>query len=143
MKLKAKSDLVRTRIESLRLSEGSSLSNPRTSLSKDATGLPEYIHAFEHYIEGQLVQKFQAYVSKDSITLRYESCTACFQPFVGGDQVEKAVQDLGRFLQTGYSRATGQNAYRQRDCRTCRNQDRREDVFDPSPTHAGARKSPI
>ena len=112
MDLKTKSELVRTLIRNLKLPTGSSLPEPTTSIGNDAIGSPEYVHAFEHEMNGDAAQAFQVYISGDSVTLQYEYSTACFHPFSGSSHIEKAVEDVGRFLKKGCDLAMEQGAER-------------------------------
>lgn len=118
MDLKTKSEMVRALITDLELPEGSSIPDPVTSISTDAIGSPEYVHAFEHEIDGDTVQSFQVYVSRDSVTLQYEYSTSCFQPFAGSNHIERAVEDIERFLKRGLDRAVEQKVERRQGCRT-------------------------
>ena len=115
MDLKTKSELVRKLITNLKLPAGSSLPDPKTSIGNDATGSPEYVHAFEHEINGDAVRAFQVYVSGDSVTLQYEYSTSCFEPFSGSSHIEKAVEGVGRFLKRRFDLAMEQGAER-RQC---------------------------
>lgn len=118
MDLNEKSEMVRTLIQNLELPEGSLLPDPRTSIGNDATGSPEYVHAFEHEINGDSVQTFRVYISGDSVTLQYEYSTSCFRPFSGSNHVEKAVEDIGRFLKRGRDLAIEQGSERRQRCQT-------------------------
>ena len=112
MDLKTKSELVRTLIKNLKLPAGSSLADPTTSIGNDATGSPEHVHAFEHEMNGDAVQAFQVYISGNSVTLQYEYSTACFLPFSGSSHIEKAVEDVERFLKKGFDLAMEQGVER-------------------------------
>jgi hypothetical protein len=57
------------------------------------------IHAYEHQMNGNAVQAFGVYISRDSVTLQYEYSTSC--SFSGCGHIEKAVEDIGRFLKRG------------------------------------------
>jgi hypothetical protein len=99
MDLYAKSELFRTLIKTLELPKGSSLPDPTTFIRNDVTGSPQYVHAFEQQMNGDAVQAFEVCISKDSVTLRCEYSTAC--SFSGCGHIEKAVEDVGRFLKRG------------------------------------------
>jgi len=101
MDLNMKSELFRTLIKNLELPKGSSLPDPTTSIGNDVTGSPQYVHAFERQMNGDAVQTFKVYISRDSVTLRYEYSTSYFLPFSGSNHIEKAVEDIGRFLKKG------------------------------------------
>ena len=101
MDLNTKSELFRTLIKNLELPKGSSLPDPTTSIGNDVIGSPQYVHGFEHQINGDAVQAFKVYISRDSVTLRYEYSTSYFLPFSGSNHIEKAVEDIGRFLKMG------------------------------------------
>jgi hypothetical protein len=98
MDLKSKSDLVRSLIESLKLPKGFSLKEATTSVGRDAIGAPEHVHTFEHEMNGEKIQALQVYISGDSVTLQYEYSTSCFQPFTGDNHIEKAVEDIHKYL---------------------------------------------
>jgi hypothetical protein len=115
MHLKKKSEMVKSLITNLNLPKGSSLKDPTISLGKDAAGSPEYIHAYEHERHGKIVQVFMAYVSDNSVTLQYEYSTSCFQPFSGSNQIEEAVEDVGRFLKRGCELITQQDQERRQN----------------------------
>jgi hypothetical protein len=116
MDINKKSELVKTLIKNLELPEGSSLPDPTTSIGKDVAGSPEYVHAFEHQMNGDTVQAFQVYISRDGVTLRYEYSTSFILPFSGTNHIEKAVEDIGRFLKRGYDSRKEHVAERRQHC---------------------------
>ena len=113
MKLKSKSDLVRSQIENLKLPKGFSLTEPTTSTGKDAIGSPEHVHTFEHEMNGEKIQTFQVYISGDSVTLQYEYSTSYFQPFTGSNHIERAVEDVHKYLKRECALATAHGLGRQ------------------------------
>ncbi len=115
MNLKTKSDHIRKLIENLKLPHSSSLSDPETHLGKDATGSPEYVHTFRHEIEGEAVQVFRVYVFEKGVTVQYENSISHLLPLGGSNQVEEALEDIRKFLKSGYDRAMGQETERRRD----------------------------
>ena len=119
MDLKTKSETAKAMIAGIELPGSSSIIvDPVMSVSTDATGTPEYVHAFEHEVDGYAVQSFQVYVSEDSVTLQYEYSTSCFLPFAGNNHIERAVEDVGRFLKRGLDLAVEQEAERRQQCRS-------------------------
>ena len=101
MDLKSKSDLVRSLIGNLKLPQGFSLTEVTASVGKDAVGSPEHVHTFEHEMNGEKIQAFQVYISGDSVTLQYEYSTSYFQPFTGSNHIEKAAEDIHKYLKRG------------------------------------------
>ncbi|MHC4354535.1 MAG: hypothetical protein ACYTE3_22420 [Planctomycetota bacterium] len=116
MDLSTKSDYVRTRIEDMELPNGSSLSGPETRLGEDATGSPEYVHTFNHEIEGKVVQTFEVCVFEQGIAVRYGNAMSNLLPLTSIEQVEEAVGDIRTFLKRGYNRAMGGETERRRNC---------------------------
>ena len=100
MNLKSKSDLVGSLIENLKLPRGFSLTQATTSIGKDAIGSPEHVHTFEHEMNGEKIEAFQVYISGDSVTLQYEYSTSYFRPFTGSNHVERAVEDVRKYLKS-------------------------------------------
>jgi hypothetical protein len=115
MNLRSKSELVRSLIENLKLPKGFSLTEPTTSVGKNAIGSPEHIHTFEHEMNGEKIQAFQVYISGDGVTLQYEYSNSYFQPFTGSNHIEKAVEDVRKYLKSQSALAMAQGSgHRQR-----------------------------
>ncbi|MBL7185552.1 MAG: hypothetical protein ISS70_04450 [Phycisphaerae bacterium] len=110
MDLQRKSDLIKEQIESLQLPDGSSPLHRETCVpDMGSTGSAEYVHRFECGTIGEVAQTIEVRVSERRVDVLYQDHRSCDVQILGSaDQVETAIEDIIKYLETIYNSAMKQ-----------------------------------